>query len=861
MRDNFKLFTFGILTIALFCNLPATALNENKDTILKYVSKNLLAGPSICIDSSAFNRSLIINPLELISGKVPGLILSSNDGRPGTDYNLINRGISSFYTNMSPLIVVNDLEIEIGQVKLNPHDVESITILKGVLAYAIYGEKAANGAIVIKTKRPGKEFKAAYTGNYGLSYLPEKVDVFSANEFKELLNKYADEQAISLAGNSNTNWQDEIYRTAFLQDHHLSLSGKYKFLPVLLAFGRTNQDGIIKTSSYKRTTIYLSTKPNFFNDHLIFDINFNSIFNNNQLADESAISNAIFFDPTQPVYNNSRFGGYFTWSDSNNEPIAWGPDNPVAQLEQINSTSKTKQHSGNFRMDYKLHFFPDLKIGFYYGIEKITDETIRDIDTAAAWLYWVYLPANQHNKQLINGSEQKKDVYLNYSAQTKKENFKIDIIAGYYTLNQSIKIKSNEFKTIKKTSQASAYFRLNSLIAKKLLINISACHESSEDGHYEQMSKPSYTGSLKWNLLKPSILKKNRTISELGLRAEYGSTDYFQPFSYPSIWDLFMWGGNMKLNKEKVSSFDAGIDFGFAENKVYGKIDYYSKISDDLIIINSSLFTNSFRIFNGGKIQNKGVEVMLNALLLSNNKWEWKISLNAAYNKNKILSLEKITGFFYGYSDRTASVGVKEWQILSQHPGSQVNSYFVLKQVYDQDNHPLEGIYANIDNGYTDLTSYYRNRYLYNNANPEIISGISSSLNFKNWDFSFSGRIFIGNYLYNLAGSESYYYRLIRDDYLQNITTMVKDSRFVSSQYLSDYYVENASFLRMDYMSLGYSFNNTQNSKFSLHLSGNITNAFTITKYKGQDPEEFRGMDNYKYPRPRIFSLGLIINY
>jgi TonB-dependent starch-binding outer membrane protein SusC len=852
------LFICSICSLLYITKVEGQENQNRKDTSLfqtnantdSYFTKNEAGNYSFVLDSLQFNRGMYISPLELIIGKVPGLSISSNNGKPGGSFTILNRGIGTFYTSSSPLIIVDDLITNNEQININPNDVERFTVLNDVSALAMYGEKASNGAIVITTKKGSKELKVHYAGKIGFSELPEQIDVYSADEYRTLINKrYADNlDVIDLLGNSSTNWQNEIYRTAFGQDHFLSVSGAVKTIPFRFSFGSTNQNGIIETSEYNRKTLSVNINPSLFDDHLKLNIRFNGVFNKNRIANENAIANAILFDPTQPVFNNSIYGGYFTWI-YNNEPNLVAIRNPLALLKLTHNTIKTDRYLSNIKIDYKLHFFPDVRVVVNYGKDKYSSNDDVHIDTTASWTYW-------YGKGLVqkyNHTENSKqfDISLNYSKYIEVISSRINITVGYSQLKRDSStydyetnfgatylLDSSYYRI--ENEQESRFFCLNYILKEKYSFNLSL--QRDDNSRYAEKYKSAYSPafSFVWNLKNESFLKENKYVSELNLSSGYGLCGAFQPSA-----------GAVDWTHEKISFFKLDLNYGLFKNRIFGSVDYYLKTSDDLLmkvyVLNGSSFSN-YIIVNRGKIENRGVEFMLNTVAVSTNNWFWGIGVNASYNKNKIISGDS-------YSANTGKIlGAMDY-IQIQTSGYPVNSFYVYQQVYDSNGKPLEGVYVmNTDNTVK--------MYEYKKAFPDVLMGITSTLNYKNFDFSFSGRLSLGNYVYNNVASSSYYNRIyLGYNYLANISKMVENTGFLQAQYYSDYYVENASYFRMDNVSLGYSFKNVFKTKLDFHLSMNVQNAFVITKYKGLDPEVASGVDGYAYPRPRIFSLGVSANF
>jgi len=799
-------------------------------------------GNSVTLDSKDFNQGLIVMPEELILGKVAGLRITSNSGKPGDGFTIQNRGISSFLTDNNPLYVVDNLPIVNGYLNINPNDIATVTVIKDAWAVALYGDRAANGAIVITTKRGTKQLHVSYSGKLGVSNLPKQVEVFSGDEFRNLVYDHfsSTPSAINLLGSASTNWQNEIYRSAISQDHHVDVSGSIKEIPFRVAVGRTNQDGIIKTSNNNRTTAAMSLTPTFLDDHLKVGFSLNGIFGRERIVDENVVNRAIVFDPTQPVKNSD--GSYFSYSG-----ISAGLANPVALLNLTTNKLNSDRYIGNVSIDYKLHFFPDLRIALNYGEDYIKANNHEQIDTAATWLFSTEKGSVQQANQTMKSKIW--DISAIYSKKMEAILSQVDLVIGVTRTNNSISATNSQYSLEPrilqdtssyelKSSLSSAYIRVGYSFKSKYYFNFSVRKET--DNRYLDNNKVnhSYTTLLKWIVKNEPFLRSSNTISTLNLRAEYGvSGDNWQ---FGSSFNASLLP---ELKPEKNIAKSVGVDYGLFQNRIYGSLEFYNNTGDNLFVRTPNPL-NQYFVYNTGKIKNSGVELSINAIPLSNKDWHWEFGFNAAYNKNKIEALTNYDNqsYFIGLPDGQVNMWTN---IFMQSVGYPINSFYVKQQVYDASGNPLEGFYS------TGLRHYH-------SAEPDWIMGVSSQLSYRNWDFSFSGRLSLGNYVYNNVAAESVYNNVYTGlAHLLNRPTLLNKTEFETQQYLSDYYVENASFFRMDFITLGYSFKNVWNGKVAIRLAATVQNAFVITNYSGIDPELATGIDSYSYPRARTFSLGL----
>lgn len=869
------LFCFLILNMLCFNLAPGqniSVIHNSEDTLTKSSSgkydngysendeKNL-SGSTVVLNSGELNKGLIISWQDLLTGKVPGLLISSYSGAPGSNFMILNRGENTFYGSGAPLIIVDDVIIYENPLNLNPDDIESITVLKDAVSASRYGEGAYNGAIVINTKKGTKELVVDYSGKSGFSVLQKKIDLFSAGEFRSLINeKYSsDPDVISLLGNSNTDWQGEIFRTAFGQDHHLSISGSAAGIPVRVSFGRTDQNGILKTSKYGSTTSSVSINPALFKNHLKIGLNLKGIFNDNRIADERAIRNAAIFDPTQPVLNNSPYGGYFTWTNPDNSPNSFAIYNPVALLALQDCNQSIERIIGNITLDYKLHFLPDLRIVFNYGIDNLNLKNLITIDTSASWTYDSGRGYGFYEKINQTSKNNQWNLYVDYSKYFDRISSRLEFVAGYYSLHQALHEddhastffdKDHTFEISNSSMNYDedwGFGRISFLFHEKYNLNLILRQDGNSNFTDKYRFAYSPCLSFSWNLKNESLLSKINTISDLSLRVGYGMSGAFQPAS-----------SQYNLYHEKRSSFDLGIDYSLYNRKITGYINFYSTIGNNLINlipVPSGSNLSGYVLVNDGKVQNKGIEFSINGNIISAADLLWEIDLNGSYNRNKNISAG-IPGF-QGVSIGPIPYAYQSY-IQIRTTGYPEGSFFVYQQVYDQSGKPQEGVYVDRSgDGIINASDKYR----FKKSQPDASFGLSSRLKFGDWDFYLSGRLSLGNYVYNSIASFSFYENLDWYGSLRNVPKTVKRTDFINPQIFSDYYIQNASFFRMEYMTLGYSFNNLWNDKLKIHLSAFAQNLFVLTGYKGQDPEVPTGIDGYSYPRSRTFSLGLNIDF
>jgi iron complex outermembrane receptor protein len=872
--------------------------------------KSDATGSVTAIGSKDFNRGTIASPQELLIGKAAGVQITTGGGAPGEGATIRIRGGSSMSASNDPLIVVDGIPLDNNGVAgmgnflntINPNDIESFTILKDASATAIFGSRASNGVIIITTKKgvAGSKLKISYDGKASFSVVPNQVPVLGADEFRSVYNEqYKDNPAaLAVLGTANTDWQKEIFNNSFGHDHNLSATGSVKSMPYRVSLGYSNLDGILKTSNLERYTGAISLNPTFFDNHLKINVNVKAMKEKSRFANQGAIGSAVGFDPTQPVYSgNNNYGGYFEWLQANGNPINIATNNPLGMLETHHDISDVNRMIGNFQVDYKFHFLPELRANLNIATDRsASDGSIKVPDFARhAW-------AINGDGKSIGGNyaiydQQKKndllDFYLNYVKEMGSS--KVDFMAGYswqHFWRKGSYWQTNEAQNKLLTNThyntenylVSFFGRLNYSLMDKYLLTLTLRDDGSS-----RFSKANRWGlfpsaAFAWKIKEESFLKNVEAVSDLKLRLGYGITgqqdiysgDYpylarytfGQPTAAYQFGDQFIntlrpEGYDANLRWEKTTTYNIGLDYGFANNRITGTVEYYYRPTTDLIntipVPAGTNLTNQI-LTNVGDLVNKGVEFAILGRIISTENMAWEVGYNVSFNKNEITRLTatddpNYKGVFVG------GIGGGVGNTIQIHTvGYPVNSFYIYEQVYDNAGKPIEGLYVdrNGDGKISEL-----DKYQYHKPAPDVFMGINSRFSYKNWDLSFSGRVSLGNYVYNNVNSgngvSAYMYNGV--GYATNVVSDAVYTGWSSPRYWSDYYIEDASFFRMDNINLGYQFKNVASSKMNLYVSLTAQNAFVISKYKGLDPEVFNGIDNNFYPRPRIFLLGLKLDF
>lgn len=907
----------GTMTIAL----KGGNDNLGEVVVIGYGSakKKDLTGSVVAVTSKDFVKGALTSPEQLITGKVAGVSITPNGGAPGSGSVIRIRGGSSVNASNDPLIIVDGVPLDGGGISgsanalnmINPNDIESFNVLKDASAAAIYGTRASNGVILITTKK-GKLGKPTFSFSSLFSvYTPsDKIKVLSADEFRGYINTYAPAQFKAMLGNANTDWQNEIYKTSIGTDNNLSMSGAIKNkIPFRASLGYLNQNGILMGGNLKRTSLSLNLSPKYFNNHLKVDLNIKGVVTENKFANEGAIGTAVSFDPTQPVYSgSSKYNGYWEALDANNSNgLKAGARNPVGLLKDYHNHSHVERSIGNLQLDYKFHFLPDLRIVGNIGYDVARGHGTVVVDSTAAQDYKRYKDPNgvyhggRNNQYLQEKMNYVVDGYLNYTKTTNYGDF--DILLGQSF--QDNKVRSYNFQDYTTDGSINNIQVFNSLYGEGhnvLASYYSRFRYSYKDKYYVTASyrtdgssrfpKGNRWGvfpsaSLAWRITNESFFKKSKVINDLKLRFGYGVTGqqdglgdftYLPNYQLASTASAYQFGsgfttpytpvaynGNPNYTWEKTTMFNYGVDFTLFNNRVSGYIEYYNRKTDDLLFLldlPAGNITNQI-VDNGGAQKNTGVEFSINAAVVKKKDFTWDLGFNISYNKNEITQISKVynpnvPGQF------TGSIGGVGNTAQIHSVGHARNSYYVYKQVYGKDGKPLDGVFEDINR---DGVINEKDLVFYKSSEPTIFAGLTSNFTYKKWNFGFVMRANYDNYVYNNVRSDkSVYSRVVNtnDKRIYNGAREILATNLSGEgdKYLkSTYWIENASFIKIDNISFGYNVGKVFNNRASLRITGNIQNVAIFTKYSGLDPEVFGGIDNTIYVRPRTFVLGFNMDF
>jgi iron complex outermembrane receptor protein len=839
---------------------------------------------------------------QLIQGKTPGVQITNNSGAPGSGTAIRIRGTASLNGNNSPLIVIDGMPQDFVGVNgaadplslLNPNDIETFDILKDASATAIYGNRATNGVILITTKKGSAgRFRVNFSTVASMSTKMGTVDVLDADEFRNFVNTYASPAYKAKLGNANTNWQDLIYQNAWGTDNNVAFSGGMKGLPYRLSVGYNEQNGIVRTNSFKRTSVGLNLSPKFFDNHLSVNVNAKGTFTDNRFSDGGVIKSATYFDPTQPVYSgNSNYGGYYEWL-LNGALNVNANANPLATLMANHDVSSVLRGLGNVQLDYKFHFLPDLHFNVNAGYDYTKSEGQKKVDAKYKAGF------NDKGSSNIYSMEKKSkllETYFNYIKNISAINTGIDITAGYsyqdfitsipgsttYKGVEPFITVGNNFET--QNTLISFYGRAIFTIANKYIISGTLRRDGSSrffNGTRDNLWGNFPGVSVAWKLNEESFIKNISAISNLKLRAGWGKTgqqelpalDGNKPFNYPAYAAYnpsgaganyqfgnqfyFMYRPNIynpNLTWETTTTKNIGLDFGFLNNRISGSLDVFRKDTKDLLVLSNIAAgdLSNQNLLNVGNMVNKGIEGSITLIPIKKDKTTWEISFNATHYKPEITKLLDRADASFNIPVGGIEGGAGN-TIQAHAVGYAPNAFWVYQQVYDNNGKPLDGVYVDRNgDGKIDTSD----KYYYKSTTPDALLGFSTKLSVRNWDFGLSARAVLGNYVYNNAASNSSLQSASTNEYLQNVYSTAPVYQFAVPQYFSDIYVENASFLRLDNLNVGYNFGEIFTKGSNLKVYAMAQNVFVITKYSGLDPEVFGGIDNGYYQMPRIYSLG-----
>ena len=888
------------------------------------VKKDDLSGSVVAIKAEEMNKGAVTSPQELIMGKVPGLSVSQGDGAPGAGSTIRIRGGASLNASNDPLIVIDGIPVSNDAAPgtpnalatINPNDIETFTVLKDASATAIYGSRASNGVIIIQTKKGTQDkIKVSYSGTFTAKDPYKRIETLDAQSFREVMQaqypegtaQSADIQRIlNVYPNQSTDWQDAIYQTGLSTDQNIGIAGKAGFMPFRISLGYNTEKGTLKTSKYERYTGAVNLSPKFFDNHLSVDINVKGTINKNRFADSGAIGAAAFFDPTKPIYDEeNRYNGYWNWGIVQGAQADLATQNPLSLLYDRNNHGTTKRSLGNIQLDYKIHGLEDLhaNLNLGYDVAKTTGRNFVNSNSVQSSLDKTFTGLGQGNTWNNLRRNHLLDFYMNYAKNIESIKSNFDIMAGYswqhfyyanhditysnptedlgakegytYDENERHYIRDDHRRIPYENYLISFFGRLNYNFMDRYLLTATLRRDGSSRFSENNRWGLFPSAALAWTISNEPFMKATENVlSKLKLRLGYGVTgqqeigdyQYITSYSFSTNPNTTYLGTTLlkpngyspDLKWEQTTTYNVAIDFGFLNNRINGSIEYYQKHTKDLLnTISAAAGTNFINLItaNVGKMKNKGVEANVNAIAIQSKDFTWEVGYNITWNDSKITKLT--TTFNPDYQGIDA--GTNQKHQVGEMPGT----FYLYQQVYDENGKPIQNAFVgrNNDGQITEADRYLTHK----SPMAKVYMGFSSQFSYKKWDLGFNLRANFGNYVYNgVASGNSTSNNYGGKGFITNLYNGFQDTGFTllntSEQMASDYFLENASFLKMDNLTLGYSFQNLFAAKLSGRISASVQNVFTISKYSGLDPE-CGAIDSNIWPRPRTYTIGLNLNF
>jgi iron complex outermembrane receptor protein len=868
-----------------------------------------ITGSAAIIKSEDFNKGSVTTPEQLLMGKVPGVKINSNNGAPGSGSTIRIRGGTSINASNDPLIVIDGVPLDNGGIAgaanplslINPNDIENFVVLKDASATAIYGSRGANGVILITTKKgSGDKINVNFTTNNSLSSIVKYANFLNADDYRNVVNDFGTQNQIDNLGDSSTNWQEQIYRTAYINENNVSVSGGIAGVPFRFSAGNKHEEGLLKRHQLDRYATSLNISPKFLNDHIELELNSRYVHTDNFFTDQGAIWAANNFDPTRPILSgDTAYGGYyetvFNVGANAGKPNRLAVRNPLGLINLKNDVSDVNRFIGNAKLTYNTHFLSGLKAVLNVGTDIVNSNGSVMIPSTAASNFF---DGGYSTRYDMEKSNQLIEGLLNYSNAETAEDHRIDFTAGYSfqewsTLMPAYPVLSEAgdttyaagLPTDTKNALLSYYSRGIYSYKDKYVVTATIRRDGSSRFSPENRWGWFPSASAAWIISEESFLKNSDFITYLKARVGYGVTGQQDIFSdYPYIPNYvegnstaqYQFGNQFisllrpngydyGIHWESTASSNIGIDFGLLNDKLSGSFDYYIKETSDLLAsvppLAGTNFTN-FILTNVGSMKNEGFEMNLNLGLFNTRSTKIDLGLNATYNKNTVTGLTFVAD--------TTSLGIQVGGISGgigntaqiHSVGYPTFTYFFYEATYDDNGNPIEDQFTDQNN---DSVVNIDDRIRSKNPNPNWFLGANLNASHKNWYVGTSMRAELGAHIYNnlasnygnlQAGSNTFNSQNIHSSFLE--TNFLENS---NEQLLSDYFLEKANFLRMDYFTLGYNFGNKLSDKFSLNAAITVNNVFVLTQYTGMDPEVVGGIDNTIYPRPRIYSLNLTFDF
>lgn len=902
-------------TIVLDFTMAPQALELTQLVVTGYGTQRAsdLTGVIERLTPEELNPGRVVSPEELIQSKVAGVQVIDNN-EPGGGMSVRIRGTTSVNASSDPLFVVDGVPLDIGGGLsagrnplnfLNPQDIENVTVLKDASATAIYGSRGGGGVVIIETKRGQQGPQIEYTGTVSGSTITREPDMLNADQFRAAVEQFAPQNVQQLEA-ANTDWRDLVQRDAFGQEHNLAISGGTEAINYRLSLGYLNQDGVIRGTTVERFSAALNYDHRI-NDYLSIRTNLRGSRIDDAFTPGGVLSGANQFGPTQPMRDPGSPTGFYEWPD----PL--GPNNPLAELALISDEGTTYRSVGNIQGEYRLPFLEALKATVNAGYD-VTRADRRSFFPSTLQNQLEQGLGGTISRQNPSVTNTVLEAYLSYASPIGGLAGTVDVTGGYtyeesrgdfpsfFVQGLSTDLLGPDgvpaadleepFLDIQESKLISFFGRLNYALRDRYHATVTVRRDgSSRFGPGNDWGTfPSV--AVAWRLSQEPFMERFALLSDLKLRASWGKNGNqafanYQQFSTYTVGDgqsQAQFGDEFvptirpsavdpNIKWEETTSFNLGLDFGLFESRLTGSIDYYDKDTDDLIFtipVAAGTNLSNFVTTNIGSMKNQGVEFSLDAGILDggNGGLRWDASFNAAYNTNELVHINPIAGGAEQILVGNVAGGVGT-RIQVLQPGQPINSFFVFRHRRGADGMPIYED-ANGDDVINEQDLYEErggdpelinqdDRVPLHSPDPDWILGHTSRIAFRNLDLSFTMRAYLGNYVYNNVASNLGSYEEVGRGSPFNLHASVLETGFETPQYFSDYYVEDASFLRMDNLTLGYTL---QWRGLPMRIFGTVQSVFTLTGYSGVDPTAgVSGIDNNIYPRSRTFSGGVAVRF
>jgi TonB-linked SusC/RagA family outer membrane protein len=858
-------------------------------------TKKEVTGSVSSINSDDFKSGNIIDPIQLLQGQIAGLnIIRANGGDPNGSFQIQLRGRTTMSGGTSPLIVIDG--VVGGELSdLSPNEIQTIDVLKDGSAAAIYGTRATNGVILVTTKKATSgTSKLEFSSYLALQTVDKKPEMLTADEFRAALDKYG--LSNSSDHGASTDWFDKVTQSPVTQNYELSSSGGTRALSYRAGVSWTKDNGLVKKSSKESLRTRINVSQMLINDRLKLDYNATYSTSKSVYADTYILRQAMFHNPTEPVYANentpAQYGNYYYVG-------AMEYYNPVAMLEQFDDSGLRKQFTGS--INASLSIINGLKAN---ALVSLTESSER-----YGHYYGKYYPIGIGNNGYAetynnHGKYKSLESYLDYSAFFNDHriqaifgysyseqwgesydamNYKFDTdLFSFHNIGAGAAIKDGlaTMSSSKSSSKLISFFgRVMYNYKEKYLLTASLRHEGSTRFGSDHKWGLFPGISLGWRLANEPFMKDIEWINDIKLRAGFGVTGNQEIGNYQSLAILrkgssnFYYNGswlstyepgrnpNPDLRWEKKSEFNIGFDAAILDNRLSINFDFYNRRTTDLLYTYSvpvppNLYSSTFA--NVGTIDNKGVEFSVSGTPYVTKDFKWHVTGTFSHNTNKLVSFSNDI-----YAMDALNLGyfgddLKIYTMRIEEGGSLGNFYGPKFLGFDGNG---GAIYEDLD-GVAGITE--ADYQIIGNAYPDFIFSLQNTFTYKNFDFGFLLRGSVGNEVLNQT---RVYYEGPAYLGTKNILKSSLDNDYTEGAYYSSRFIEDGSYLKLDNVTLGYniSIKSAYISKVRIYLTGQ--NLFTITKYKGIDPEISLsglqpGIDWYDfYPRTKTFVLGVKVTF